>query len=115
VLHADVVVSAAGTSAWELLCLGAPTALVRVADNQRAGYDAVVRSGAARGLGAVEDLARDPAARAGLTRLLTDAQLRADLRARARSTVDGDGRRRVVDSALSALSLEGVLHGPEAR
>ena len=35
---ADLVVSAAGTSTWELLCLGAPSALVCVVDNQRESY-----------------------------------------------------------------------------
>jgi len=47
----DLVISAAGTSVWEFACLGVPMALLWVADNQRAGYDAVVGAGVAVGLG----------------------------------------------------------------
>ena len=55
VTAADLVVSAAGTSSWELLCLGAACAFVCVADNQETSYDRVVdrgrggRDGPARG------------------------------------------------------------------
>src|SRR5699024_4501842 len=37
---ADLVVSAAGTTAWELACIGVPSLLVAVVENQRAGYEA---------------------------------------------------------------------------
>ncbi|MFB9235851.1 PseG/SpsG family protein [Plantactinospora siamensis] len=58
---ADLVVAASGTSAWELLCLGAPAALVWVVDNQRLGYDRLVRRELVAGLGRLADLAADPA------------------------------------------------------
>ena len=34
IVEADLVISAAGTSTWDLLCLGAPPALLWVVDNQ---------------------------------------------------------------------------------
>ena len=43
VVESDLVVSASGSSVWELLCLGAPAATVCVTDNQEAGYRALVR------------------------------------------------------------------------
>ncbi|RZT77441.1 spore coat polysaccharide biosynthesis predicted glycosyltransferase SpsG [Micromonospora violae] len=107
---ADLVISAAGTSTWELCCLGAPSALVCVVDNQRESYTRVVRHGLAAGLGELSALttagvagraARATAART-LHGLLSSPQRRATLAARAWSTVDGQGRTRVVDAVLNA-------------
>jgi spore coat polysaccharide biosynthesis predicted glycosyltransferase SpsG len=50
----DLVISAAGTSIWELCCIGVPTALAWAVDNQRQGYDRVLEAGAAVGLGGPE-------------------------------------------------------------
>ncbi|MGW4502607.1 PseG/SpsG family protein [Micromonospora sp. NPDC004336] len=109
---ADLVVSAAGTSTWELCCLGAPSALVCVVDNQRESYRRVVEAGLVAGLGELPELAapgmpgraaRAAAART-LTGLLASPERRATLAARAWSTVDGLGRGRVVDAVLAALA-----------
>lgn len=109
--EADLVVSAAGTSAWELCCLGAPAALVCVVDNQRESYTRVVRHGVAAGLGELPELTvaglPGRAARAAATRtlhgLLSSPQRRAALAARAWSTVDGRGRARVVDAVFDGV------------
>ncbi|MEH1102509.1 PseG/SpsG family protein [Micromonospora sp. CPCC 205561] len=109
---ADLVVSAAGTSTWELCCLGAPSALVCVVDNQREAYRRVVGHGLVAGLGELPELAgaglpgrAARAAAAGtLARLLASPRRRAALSARAWSTVDGRGRARVVDAVLAALA-----------
>lgn len=108
---ADLVVSAAGTSTWELCCLGAPSALVCVVDNQRESYTRVVRHGLAAGLGELPELTAGGvagrAARAAAARtlhgLLGSPQRRATLAARAWSTIDGQGRARVVDEVFDAV------------
>lgn len=103
VLAADLVVSAAGTSSWELLCLGAACAFVCVADNQVLSYGRAVEAGLGLGLGLLADVAEDPAsASAVLAGALADAGRRTDLRARAWARVDGRGRARVVDAFLDA-------------
>lgn len=73
---ADIVIGAAGTSSWERCCLGVPTLLAVMADNQRSNAAAIIAAGAARSLGdwmtftvagvavALHDLAAD---RDGLT------------------------------------------------
>ncbi|MEU7850872.1 spore coat protein [Micromonospora parva] len=113
ITEADLVVSAAGTSTWELCCLGAPSALVCVVDNQRESYTRVVRHGLAAGLGELPELtaggvagraARATAART-LHGLLSAPQRRATLAARAWSTVDGQGRARVVDAVFDATRV----------
>lgn len=98
---ADLVISAGGTSTWELLCLGVPSALIWVADNQRQGYDAIVSRGLAAGLGAVADLPGD--AEATLKGLLTSPSARAGLAARGFDLIDGRGRERVADALLTRL------------
>jgi len=95
---ADVVLSAAGTSTWELMCLGVATGLVCVVDNQRPGYAAVTGHGSVLGLGELDSLRDGPSP--GLARLLSDPDLRQDLRRRARRLVDGHGVERVADAAL---------------
>ncbi|MFI7674969.1 GNAT family N-acetyltransferase [Actinophytocola sp. NPDC049390] len=90
---ADLVVSAAGVTLLELCCIGVPTALVRIADNQAPGYAAAVERGLAAGLGT------DPRAHVPALRdLLTDASLRHALADRARTTVDGGGADRILDA-----------------
>lgn len=102
----DAAVSAAGTSVWELLCLGVPTGVVCVTDNQRVGYDVVAASDVCLEVGMLEELRARPAADdAGidvLRRLVGDAGLRAHLSAAGLATVDGRGRVRVAD-AIAAL------------
>lgn len=53
----DLAIGAAGTTSWERCCLGLPTLLVALADNQWAGAQALHEAGAARLLGTVDDLA----------------------------------------------------------
>jgi spore coat polysaccharide biosynthesis predicted glycosyltransferase SpsG len=109
-VRADLVVSAAGSSVWELLCLGVPTALVCVSDNQEAGYREVVGRGLVEGLGHVAAL-RDheptrTAASARLGTLLRDPGARARLAARGVAEVDGRGRERVADALCRQLGIE---------
>ena len=104
---ADLVIGAAGTSTWELLCLGAPAALVWVAANQRHGYLRTVEHGLAAGLGRLDDL-RPGQATATLHRLLTVPAERAELAARGWRAVDGRGRARVADAVLAEVSRRAV-------
>ncbi|TCK27384.1 bifunctional UDP-2,4-diacetamido-2,4,6-trideoxy-beta-L-altropyranose hydrolase/GNAT family N-acetyltransferase [Pseudonocardia endophytica] len=97
----DLVVSAAGTTVWELCCVGVAMALVRVADNQTEGYRAVTASGVAAGLGSADDLSH-PDTTATLRHLLTDPDARAALAARARDVVDGRGADRILDALRTA-------------
>lgn len=103
VLAADLVVSAAGTSSWELLCLGAACAFVCVAENQQLSYGRTVDSGLGLGLGLLAEVKAAPgSAAAVLAPALGDHRVRSSLRAAAWSRVDGRGRARVVDAFLDA-------------
>lgn len=102
VTASDLVISAAGTSAWELVCLGAACALVCVADNQAQSYVRAVDSGLTAGLGYGPELRQpQPAARHLLQHLLGSGEARLQLRRAAWQAVDGRGRERVVDELLA--------------
>ena len=93
--RADVALSAAGTTAWELCCLGVPALLVAVADNQRPVGEALERAGAAEYGGWLGDLTpQDIADR--VRALLSSSDRRAALAARGRALVDGRGALRIV-------------------
>jgi spore coat polysaccharide biosynthesis predicted glycosyltransferase SpsG len=108
VVESDLVVSASGSSLWELLCLGVPAAAVCVTDNQEAGYLAVVRRALVAGLGRLEDLTGTETARrhavATLAALLADDDARAALAARGLREVDGRGRERVADALCAQIA-----------
>jgi spore coat polysaccharide biosynthesis predicted glycosyltransferase SpsG len=105
---ADVVVSASGTSTWELLCLGAAAAMVWVVDNQQLGFDRVVGRELAVGLGKLDRLRDDGPEKTfaidALRELLARPDRRATLAARAWAAVDGRGRERVVDAAVRLVA-----------
>ncbi|MEU4694440.1 spore coat protein [Actinoplanes sp. NPDC023714] len=99
---ADLVISASGTSTWELLCLGRAAALVWVVDNQIQGYERTVARGYAAGLGRLGEF--DESSVATLRRLLTDSDARTALAASGWSAVDGLGVARVADALLARAS-----------
>ncbi|MFV0430429.1 MAG: PseG/SpsG family protein [Arachnia sp.] len=96
-----VAVSAAGSSVWEFACIGLPTALVCVTDNQEGGY-AAATSQLCVGLGHLDRLRGDPATRAAaiaaISPLLERPAVLQEYRRRAMATVDGRGRARVADA-----------------
>jgi spore coat polysaccharide biosynthesis predicted glycosyltransferase SpsG len=102
---ADLVIGASGTSVWELMSIGSAAALVWVADNQEQGYERVVASGAAAGLGHLDDVRADPSGAAGtLGKLLRDVTLRDKIRATGWSMVDGLGRARVATALMELIA-----------
>lgn len=107
----DLVVSASGTSVWELLCLGVPTAALCVTANQEVGYRQVVSREIVGPLGRLDGLRQDPVARAAagtvLAELLTSESLRMRHAARGLSLVDGRGRERVADTLLNLVGGAG--------
>ncbi|MCS6711042.1 UDP-2,4-diacetamido-2,4,6-trideoxy-beta-L-altropyranose hydrolase [Brachybacterium sp. EF45031] len=112
VCTADLVLSAAGTTAWELACIGVPSLLVAVVDNQVAGYEAALEAGVARGLGTLDQVRQDPAT--AVRRLEAGLE---DLRSgnpwsTGRRTVDGLGAERIV--AAWEVALASRLGGDSA-
>lgn len=106
---ADVVVTAAGTSLWELSAIGTAMAVVAVVENQRVGYEQVVGAGAGVGLGGPDDLEDVDAVATLLRPLLVDPQERRRRARAAHRLVDGRGAWRIV-SMLETAVAAGARH-----
>jgi UDP-2,4-diacetamido-2,4,6-trideoxy-beta-L-altropyranose hydrolase len=92
--EADVAISAAGSTCWELCLLGLPALLIDVAENQKAVARELDRLGCAIHLGDLESASATRIANQ-LERLLESQDLRRSLSQRSRELVDGGGARRV--------------------
>lgn len=96
---ADVAIAAAGTTCLELACVGVPSLLVVVAENQRRGAEYFHRGGYMLQMGSgKEALTNLPEM---LSQLLQDTPARESMRARQRALIDGRGADRVARHLLS--------------
>ncbi|MBI3475469.1 MAG: UDP-2,4-diacetamido-2,4,6-trideoxy-beta-L-altropyranose hydrolase [Acidobacteria bacterium] len=99
---ADLAIAAAGTTCWELCCMGLPSIVVEAAENQRLLARTLDTIGSAVNAGPVQDIDCD--ALAELTgKLLRDPLRRSELSHRAKKLVDGHGVRRVVTLMTAKL------------
>jgi UDP-2,4-diacetamido-2,4,6-trideoxy-beta-L-altropyranose hydrolase len=93
---ADLAISGAGTTCWEMCAMGLPAILVVVAENQRFIAEQLAALGAAENAGPADQV--DCAALADLCHeLLASKDRRASLSQNAKQVVDGRGRERVLD------------------
>lgn len=101
---ADVAISAAGSTCWELCLLGLPALLVDVAANQTALARELHRRGCAIHLGSSRDVSAEKIAHE-LERMIQSREIRQSLSSASRALVDGNGARRVVSSLGSSASV----------
>lgn len=95
--RADVALSAAGSTCWELACLGLPAVVVPIADNQEPVAAALADRGVALSAGRMGPGSEEHAVQA-LVRLADDGELFESLRERGMLLVDGEGASRVARS-----------------
>jgi spore coat polysaccharide biosynthesis predicted glycosyltransferase SpsG len=108
--EADLAIGAGGSSTWERCCLGLPTLLIVLADNQRPNAEAMEAAGAATTLEAGA-AGFDDDLRAALRRLREDADLRRTMTQAAADLCDGQGAAQV---ALWLLAMIGSRETPRA-
>jgi UDP-2,4-diacetamido-2,4,6-trideoxy-beta-L-altropyranose hydrolase len=98
---ADVAISAAGSTAWELAYMGLPSVLIVTADNQANAAAALHREGICLNL--VSDHTLTARGITDVVRsLLADSKLRQHMSQKARQLVDGEGAARVITRLLAA-------------
>ncbi|MDO9140127.1 MAG: UDP-2,4-diacetamido-2,4,6-trideoxy-beta-L-altropyranose hydrolase [Methylobacter sp.] len=91
----DLAIGAAGSTSWERCCLGLPTILVVLADNQRKGAAALEQHGSVRLLG---DAAAIPGALQSTLGALVSADALNRLSRKSCLITDGQGTIRVLDA-----------------
>lgn len=101
---ADVAVSGAGTTCWEMCLLGLPMILIDLAENQRQVAIELDRCGAAVHLGGTQDVLPEKIA-ARVQQLLQSSEQRAEMSRQSRRLVDGKGAPRVVSALRGGVHL----------
>jgi UDP-2,4-diacetamido-2,4,6-trideoxy-beta-L-altropyranose hydrolase len=101
---ADVAISGAGSTCWEMCLLGLPAIVIDLAENQRIVAKELDRRGVAIHLGAAGDATPEKIV-SKLRWLLDSIETRTALSMRARELVDGNGAERVV-SAMRGEMLQ---------
>jgi UDP-2,4-diacetamido-2,4,6-trideoxy-beta-L-altropyranose hydrolase len=98
---ADLAIGGGGVAALERCCLGLPTLLVILADNQRQSAEFLARKGAAAVFGSPVAL-ESPAAAAALHELVQNADARRKMARAAAGLCDGVGAMRVTKKMLES-------------
>ncbi|MBI2256399.1 MAG: UDP-2,4-diacetamido-2,4,6-trideoxy-beta-L-altropyranose hydrolase [Proteobacteria bacterium] len=109
-MQADIVIGAPGTSTWERGCLGLPSLLIGIAENQRENAAIVAAAGAGAVAGFLTNEPRDDvAARLAqlFEKLRASAAQRQAMALSALDLCDGRGTQRVVVALLPARPLPG--------
>jgi UDP-2,4-diacetamido-2,4,6-trideoxy-beta-L-altropyranose hydrolase len=96
-VDSDLCIGAAGSTSWERCCLGLPTLLLVLADNQRSGATALAASGAVLFVPTTEVIAQV------FNQLLEDSSMQdiQDLGQAAAAVTDGLGSERIASKMLS--------------
>lgn len=102
---ADLAIGAGGATTWERLCMGLPSLVLSIAENQVPACEALASSGFIRYLGSAHDLGVDAIESALLKALAEVKQLHAVARIN-QTLVDGRGADRVVEVLNPTLAAD---------
>jgi UDP-2,4-diacetamido-2,4,6-trideoxy-beta-L-altropyranose hydrolase len=98
---ADVAVSAAGSTTWELAYMGVPEVLVVLAENQRAIAEGLHDAGVAVNLGSAHQVTEHQIV-GTIRRILHNSDVRREMSSRGISMVDGRGATRICQSIITS-------------
>jgi UDP-2,4-diacetamido-2,4,6-trideoxy-beta-L-altropyranose hydrolase len=98
-LQADMAIGAGGATSWERICLGLPTLVVTLAENQKPIAEELDRLGLVRWLGD-ESMVTESTLTEELSRLISDHSWRQNCSRRCLALLDGRGVARVADIIL---------------
>jgi len=105
---ADVSIGAAGGTSMERCCLGLPSILLKLAENQQSNITALSQYGAAIDLGSPEDICRERLG-AALDDLCTNAVKRREMSRACAGLCDGLGSQRVLLSVMPPIQTRNNL------
>ena len=111
---ADVAISAAGTTCWEMCCLGLPSLTVDLAANQLPVAQRLDQVGVTRHIGSSRNCPTEKVAR-DLMWLLTAEEVRCQMSRRGRELVDGKGASRVCSAMMDIAMMDSGVRVRRAR
>jgi UDP-2,4-diacetamido-2,4,6-trideoxy-beta-L-altropyranose hydrolase len=103
---ADIAISAAGSTCWELAFSGLPAVLIMTSKNQRNNLEYLVKYGSVTSVGSEMSMSIDVISQS-IYNLITDKELREDMSSRGPLLVDGAGRDRVIEE-IKKYKCEGT-------
>ena len=105
----DAVISASGTSAWDIATIGTPGGFLCVAENQQESIISIEKFGVGLNLGNFTNSEFDDQHFiSAVESLVYDDELRSQLFKQCRAHFDGGGSERVSDAVLTYLSQSGA-------
>lgn len=99
IMQADMAIGAGGTTTWERMCLGLPSLIVLIAENQRPSTESLANDGLVSFLGNADDVDSECIAEAVLEMISVDFPL-AELSERNQLLIDGFGTLRVRETMI---------------
>ena len=96
---ADLAIGAGGATTWERLCMGLPSLVVGIADNQMPACEALKRDGLILFLGSAFGLDVD-LIESALTKILIESVKLQELATKSQTVVDGRGTNRVAETLI---------------
>ncbi|MFP4063115.1 MAG: hypothetical protein ACLFS2_10015 [Halochromatium sp.] len=100
---ADLAIGAGGTTTWERCCLGLPSLVVSIAENQRPACETLAAAGVIDYLGHQERVTTEHLHRAILG-IIDQGEHRRRLARASADRVDGQGAQRVIEAMQTADS-----------
>jgi len=94
--NADMAISASGTTSWELCCIGVPTIMIALADNQRNVGKRLAEAGISINLGWFNDVS-ETMIQESVKSLINNQKLRVSMSGHGKALVDGNGAARIVN------------------
>jgi UDP-2,4-diacetamido-2,4,6-trideoxy-beta-L-altropyranose hydrolase len=101
---ADLAITAAGSTSWEVCRMGLPAITITLAENQRDIASTLANAGVSVDLGWHDDVTAD-AVEVAVTRLIGDQEGREHMGTTGQKLVDGQGASRVVDAMVESQEL----------
>lgn len=99
----DLAICAGGQTLYEMMATRVPALCIEIAPNQRDSMSAVVRAGAAEGVGSAEDVDLMSKLGHGLVRLLASQDQRMRMAEAGHNLIDGKGALRVAQGLVELL------------
>lgn len=106
---ADLAISGAGSTSWELAFMGLPSLLITLSENQNGCASYLERCGISTSLGWLDQL-RPPTIAASLQELSADRAKRIDMSSRGQRLIDGQGAERIIQTMMNLAGEKRPQH-----